>query len=71
MEKRLLKNEDDFKAWIDERKKVTYFDRFDDMPYEESCPKSYPCILLTNEELDERGYEDHYYGFVYKTEFDE
>lgn len=70
MDKLLIKTEEDFKSWIEERKSETYFDKFEDIPYAEDCPKSYPCILLTNEEYDEYGYTDNYYGFVYLTEFE-
>ena len=37
--------------------------------YDEKEPKSYPCILIENDEYDENSYSDKYYGFVYLTDF--
>ena len=61
MDKTLLKTREDFIEWRHNHTNA--------IEYDEKEPRSYPCILLENDEYDECSYSDKYYGFVYLTDF--
>lgn len=61
MEKIYINNRQDFIEW-----KEMHTDAIE---YDEKEPRSYPCILLENDEYNEDSYNDKYYGFVYLSDF--
>ena len=66
MNKIYINDRIDFIKWLE-----SHTDAYGGKPieYNEKEPKSYPCILIENDEYDENSHTDKYYGFVYLTDF--
>lgn len=68
MEKKTLHTEEDFKTWEQEQISA---DCYYMSPVKEVEPKSYPCIVVTYENVNMNAFKDDlYYVFVYLTDFE-